>query len=181
MKIIIRLALILLSALLVINLAPVARAASATIEGIVTDANDRPLPQAEIRIQGREGSGLNATIKTDSRGHYSYGGLSDGTFKVTLSVNGTVKASIANATTQLGQRETLNFTLKKISAARPSAVGKHYVWVAAPTGSQIAGSWLEVPDNPRKMPVGMKERLDWGGNAAVRQIQANSGQARNGM
>jgi hypothetical protein len=60
-------------------------------------------------------------------------------------------------------------------------VGKHYVWVAAPTGSQIAGSWLEVPDNPRKMPVGMKERLDWGGNAAVRQIQANSGQNGNGM
>jgi len=181
MKTIIRSSLVLLSVWVVINLAPVARAASATIEGIVTDANGRPLPQAEVRIQGREGSGLNAKIKTDSRGHYSYGGLSDGTFKVTLSVNGTVKASIANVTTQLGQSEKLNFALTKIAAARPSAAGKHYIWVPASTGSQLSGSWVEVNENPRKLPVGMRERVNWSGNAAVRNIQANAGQAREGM
>jgi hypothetical protein len=181
MKTIIHSALVLLSALLVINLAPVARAASATIEGIVTDANSRPLPQAEVRIQGREGSGLNATIKTDSRGHYSYGSLSDGTFRVTLSVNGTVKASIANVTTQVGQTERLNFALTKIAAARPSAVGKHYIWVPTSTGSQLSGSWVEVNENPRQMPVGMRERVDWSANAAVRNIQGNAGQARQGM
>ena len=181
MKTIIRSSLILLSVLLVINLAPVARAASATIEGIVTDVNGRPIPQAEVRIQGREGSGLDATIKTDRRGHYSYGGLSDGTFKVTLSVNGTVKASIANATTELGQTEQLNFALTKIAAARPSAAGKHYIWVPASTSSRLSGSWVEVNGDPNKMPVGMRERVNWSGNAAVRRIQANAGAARQGM
>jgi hypothetical protein len=181
MKTIIRSSLILLSVLLVITLAPAARAASATIEGIVTDVNGRPIPRAEVRIQGREGSGLNATIKTDRRGHYSYGGLSDGTFKVTLSVNGTVKASIANVTLQLGQNEQLNFALTKIAAARPSAVGKHYIWVPASTGSQVSGSWVEVNADPSKMPVGMRERVNWSANAAVRHIQANAGQARQGL
>ena len=155
-----------------------ALAASATIEGMVTDDKGQALQQAQIRIEGREGSGLNQVIKTDGRGHYSYSGLSSGTFKVTLLVDGKVKASIANVMAEVGQTEKLNFSLKKSAAARPTAAGKHYVWVPSSTGSQLAGSWVEINDDPTKLPVGMKDRLDWKANATLRQIQANAGQAR---
>ncbi len=153
-------------------------AASATIEGLVTDDKGQPMPEAQVRIEGREGSGLNQITKTDARGHYSYSGLGSGTFKVTLIVDGKVKASIANVLAEVGQTEKLNFSLKKSAAARPTATGKHYVWVPAATGSQLAGSWVEINDDPNKKPAGMKERLEWKANATLRQIQANAGQAR---
>jgi hypothetical protein len=154
-------------------------AASGTIEGTVTDEKGQPLSQAQVRIEGREGSGLNQVVRTDARGGYRFTGLSDGTFRVTLMVDGYVKASIANAMAQTGQVEKLNFTLKKTAMAKPSATGKHYVWVPAPTGSHLSGSWVEVDDNPnKKLPVGMKDRMDWNANATLRHIQSNAGQAR---
>ena len=154
-------------------------AASATIEGMVTNENGQPLPQAQVRIEGREGSGLNQVLRTDARGHYSLSGLSDGTFKVTLIVDGVVKASIANVMAQVGQSEKLNFALKKATAAKPSAAGKHYVWVPSPTGTHLSGNWVEVNDDPdKKLPVGMKDRMDWNANAVLKHIQSNSGAAR---
>jgi hypothetical protein len=152
-------------------------ASSATIEGVVSDEKGQ-LREAQIRVQGREGSGLNQLVRTDAHGHYSVTGLSSGTFKVTLIVDGQVKASIANVMAEVGQVEKLNFALKKSAVARPAAQGKHYVWVPAATGSQLAGSWVELNDDPKKIPAGMKDRLDWRANAVLRQIQANAGQAR---
>lgn len=155
-----------------------ALAASATIEGVVTDDKGQALQQAQVRIEGREGSGLNQVIKTDAHGHYSYSGLSSGTFKVTLIVEGKVKASIANVMAEVGQTEKLNFSLKKSAAARPTAAGKHYVWVPSATGSQLAGSWVEINDDPNKKPAGMKDRIEWNANSTLKHIQENAGQAR---
>jgi hypothetical protein len=152
-------------------------ASSATIEGFITDEKGQASP-AQIRVEGREGSGLNQVVRTDGRGHYSVTGLSSGTFKVTLIVDGQIKASIANVMTEVGQVEKLNFALKKSAAARPVAQGKHYIWVPSPTGSHLAGSWVEVNDDPKKLPAGMKDRIEWKANSVLRQIQANTGQAR---
>jgi hypothetical protein len=153
-------------------------ASSATIEGSVTDEKGQVLPQAQIRVEGREGGGLNQLVRTDARGHYSVSGLSNGTFKISLIVNGQVKACIANVQGEMGRVETLNFALNRSAAARPVAKGKHYVWVPSATGSQLAGSWVEINDDPRKLAPGMKDRLDWRANSVLRQIQANAGQAR---
>jgi hypothetical protein len=153
-------------------------ASSATIEGTVTNEKGQQLPQAQIRVEGREGSGLNQLVRTDARGHYTVSGLSNGTFKVTLIVDGRVRAQIANVLAEIGQVEKLNFALAKSTVAKPAAAGKHYVWVPSPTGTQLAGSWVEVNDDPKKLPAGMKERLDWRANSVLRQIQANAGQAR---
>jgi hypothetical protein len=153
--------------------------ASATIEGIVTDEKGQALPQAQVRIEGREGSGLNQLLRTDANGRYSCSGLSDGTFRVTLIVNGTVKACIANVMAEIGTSQKLNFSLKKAAAAKPSAAGKHYVWVPFGTGSHLAGSWVEVNDDPdKKLPVGMKDRMDWRANQVLKHMQSNAGQAR---
>jgi len=176
MKISLRPIALLLGGLLLLS-ANLYAASSATIEGIVTDEKGQ-VREAQIRVEGREGSGLNQLVRTDARGHYSVTGLGNGTFKVTLIVDGQTKASIANVMAEIGQVEKLNFALKKSAVARPAAQGKHYVWVPSATGSQLAGSWVEVNDDPRKIPVGMKERLDWRANSVLRQIQANAGQAR---
>ncbi|HEY2123933.1 MAG TPA: carboxypeptidase-like regulatory domain-containing protein [Chthoniobacterales bacterium] len=172
-----RSAVVVLSGLLLLSVNVFA--ASATIEGVVTDDKGQALSQAQVRIEGREGSGLNQVIRTDAHGNYRFTGLSDGTFRVTLIVDGIVKASIANAMAQTGQVEKLNFSLKKAAVAKPSASGKHYVWVPSPTGSQLAGSWVEVDDKSnKKLPVGMKDRMDWNANATIRHIQSNAGAAR---
>jgi hypothetical protein len=155
-----------------------AYATSAIIEGVVIDEKGQQLRDAQIRVEGREGSGLNQLVRTDGAGHYRVSGLGNGTFRVSLIVGGQVKACIANVLAEIGQVETLNFSLKKSAAAHPAAAGKHYVWVPAATGSQLAGSWVEINDNPKKLPVGMKDRMDWRANAVLRQIQANAGQAR---
>jgi len=161
-------------------------ATSATIEGIVSDQNYKPMSGAQIRVEGREGSGLNTLTRTDDRGHYSVSGLSDGTFRVSLIIGGQVKACIANVLATMGQSQTLNFSLAKAGGAiagphvdaRPLAAGRHYVWVPMPTGSHLAGYWVEVDDHQTAISAGMRERLNNRANNYVKQIQSNAGTMR---
>jgi hypothetical protein len=55
-----------------------------------------------VRIEARNGSNFSRIVKTDATGHYTSDGLAVGIYKVTLVVNGAVKASILNASTQSG-------------------------------------------------------------------------------
>src|SRR5207249_618455 len=86
-------------------------------------------------------------VKTDATGHYISDHLGAGTYRVTLVVNSSVKASIVNAKTQLGKSTQLNFdlTAKMASAKRRT----HSVWVPTPTGTMIGGTgqWIDVYDD----------------------------------
>jgi hypothetical protein len=85
-------------------------------------------------------------LKTDASGHYISDGLAVGTYKVTLLVNGSVKASIMNAKTESGKPSQLNFDL----TAKTAPVNKHthMVYVQPDTGTLIGGGrWVEVDDN----------------------------------
>ena len=78
-----------------------------------------------------------------------------GVYRVTLVVNGAVKASITNTKTKADQTTQLNFDLKPVAAAQASAgqkKGKHMVWVPPATGSHIGGSWVEVDDGAQSAP-----------------------------
>jgi len=78
-----------------------------------------------------------------------------GVYRVTLVVNGAVKASITNTKTKADQTTQLNFDLKPVAAAQASAgqkKGKHMVWVPPATGSHIGGSWVEVDDGAKTEP-----------------------------
>ncbi len=146
---------------------------SAGLSGFVKDSSGKPIPGAEIRIQGSDANKI-GKIHTKGDGHYSYPALEDGTYAVTLLVDGVTKASISNVRTKAGATETLNFEFVKGSMARPFAAGKHYVWVPKQTGTHL-GDWMEVEKDGRAMPSGMAERLNNQGNALARHIQ-NSGQ-----
>src|ERR1700732_1235828 len=120
-----------------------ARGGPPTLEGIVKDATGRPIKGADVRIEAKNFSKI---VKTDASGHYISDGLAVATYKVTLVVNGSVKASIMNAKTQLGKPTQLNFDL----TAKTASVKKHthMVWCPPETGTLIGGGrWIEVDDN----------------------------------
>ena len=118
---------------------------AASIQGIVKDAKGEPIKGADVRIESRDGKQLFRTVKTDPRGRYTSQGLQPGGYRVTLLVNGTVKASIANTQTKAKQPTELNFDFKPASQSASAANGrKHMVWVPNRTGSHIGGNWVEV-------------------------------------
>ena len=130
--------------------AATAWAGPASIQGIVKDAQGKPIKGADVRIESRDGKQLFNTVKTDTQGRYISQGLQPGVYRVSLVVNGAVKADIGNTKTKSDQATQLNFDLKPVAASQASAAGKsgkHRVWVPSNTGSHIGGSWVEVDDS----------------------------------
>src|SRR5215469_3864591 len=117
-------------------------AGTSSLQGIVKDPTGRPIKGADVRIEAKN---FAKVVKTDANGHYVSDGLAVGAYRVTLVVNGTVKASILNAKTQVGKPTQLNFdlTAKAASATKHT----HKVWVGPSLGSHIGGHWIDVDDN----------------------------------
>ena len=117
-----------------------------SLQGTVKDSQGHPVKGAEVRIESKNAK-FSKTITTDAKGHYLCDGLTAGTdYKVTVVVNGTVKASILNTRTGAGKPTELNFDLRQAQAkASPK---KHLVWIPLETGTHIGsnGHWLEVDD-----------------------------------
>ena len=126
-------------------------AGPASIQGIVRDAQGKPIKNADVRIESRDGKQLFNTVKTDTQGRYISQGLQPGVYRVSLVVNGAVKTAINNTKTKSDQATQLNFDLKPAAAGQAQAAttqkkGKHMVWVPPSTGSHMGGRWVEVPD-----------------------------------
>jgi serine/threonine protein kinase len=120
---------------------------AASIQGFVKDPKGEPIKGTDVRIESRDGKQVFSTVKTDSKGRYISQGLQPGVYRVTLLVNGAVKASIMNTQTKANQPTQLNFELKPPSqAGNISKGGKRMVWVPSRTGSHIGGNWVEVDD-----------------------------------
>ena len=124
-----------------------ASAASSVLQGIVKDVNGHPIKGADIRIEATKTGRLLTTVKTNVNGRYSLEGLAAGNYRVTLVVNGAVKASINNTTLEPGESTQLNFGLKQTRASVTVTKGKHRVWMPAFTGSRLPGRWVEVDDS----------------------------------
>jgi Carboxypeptidase regulatory-like domain len=124
-------------------------AGGSAIQGVVKDAKGQAIKGADVRIESKDGKQHFNAVKTDAKGRYVSDGLPVGVYKVTLMVNGAVKASITNTKTKADQTTQLNFDLKPLPVAQANAgqkKGKHMVWVPAGTGTHIGGRWVEVPD-----------------------------------
>ena len=120
-----------------------------SIQGIVKDAKGQPIKGADVRVESRDGKQLFTTVKTDGKGHYISQGLKPGVYRVSLVVNGAVKASIMNTSAKADQATQLNFDLKPAVTSQTAAgqkTGKHMVWMPPSTGSHTGGRWVEVDD-----------------------------------
>jgi hypothetical protein len=117
---------------------------TSAFEGVVRDPAGHPVKGADVRIEATNGSSFSRIVKTDAIGHYTSDGLAVGIYKVTVVVNGVVKASVLNASTQSGKHTQLNFEL----TPKTKFVKTHKVWIAADTGTHIGGGqWIDVDDN----------------------------------
>jgi Carboxypeptidase regulatory-like domain len=150
-----------------------AYAEGATLRGQVSDSHGKPLPDAVIRVEGKEGSSKAKAVKTNPQGHYVSSGYGSGTFNIVLVMNGTVKAFIANVALEEGQTSTLNFELQGSKSVRPFTKGKHYVLAGAETGTNV-GRWIEVDDKPTASAAA-QTRSSAGGSNTMRRIQDTSG------
>jgi hypothetical protein len=121
-----------------------------SIQGTVKDPRGQPIKGADVRVESRDGKQVFNTVKTDGKGHYVSQGLKPGVYRVSLVVNGAVKASIMNTSTKADQATQLNFDLKPVAsglAAAGQKTGKHMVWMPASTGTHTGGRWVEVDDS----------------------------------
>src|SRR5437879_341267 len=150
-------------------------AGPASIQGIVKDAQGKPIKGADVRIESRDGKQLFNTVKTDGQGRYISEGLQPGVYRVSLVVNGAVKAAIGNTKTKSDQTTQLNFDLRPVPAKEVAAAekkGKHMVWMPPSTGSHTGGRWVEVPDGASE-PGALNVKRASG--EELRQRQLNSG------
>jgi hypothetical protein len=156
-------------------------AGTSAVEGTIKDANGQSISGAEVRVEARNGGHVNAAVHSDSKGHYIFNGLSPGaTYRVTLTVNHVVKASINNVLAKNGATE-LNFDLKTgpVSGNRyATRKGKRYVYIPAETGSHLGGRWVEVDENGQPDSVGVNN-VERAGSEALRRMQSNSGAVGN--
>jgi hypothetical protein len=130
-------------------------AGPSAIQGLVKDAKGQAIKGADVQIASKDGKQQFNTVKTDAKGRYISESLPVGIYRVTLVVNGAVKASITNTNTKADQTTQLNFDLKPVPAAQTSAgqkKGKHMVWMPPTTGSHTGGRWVEVDDNGSSDP-----------------------------
>jgi hypothetical protein len=109
------------------------------LEGTVMDSHWHPVSNAIVRIEAKKG-GFSDSVKTDANGHYSFGNLDPGTHRVTLLVNGMVKAMINNAKTTSGESRRLDFNL----TGRLGARATHLVYLTEEKGSHLGGHWVDV-------------------------------------
>lgn len=121
--------------------------AGGAVQGIVRDSRGDRIKGAEIRIEGRDGNVLKI-IKTDATGHYFSDNLAIGTdYRLTLVVNGSIKASLLNVRAGADKPAELSFYLRPGNRSS----NKHMVWIPdQPIGTHVgAGHWTEVDENGR--------------------------------
>jgi hypothetical protein len=121
-------------------------AQTSSVEGNVVGADGRPLKDAEIRFEQREGQVSPIISRTDAKGHYT-AALPRGVYKLRLVTAGKVRVSITVQAT--GANSRIDFDL------RPSAGEKikHYVWVGGGTGSHLPGRWVEAGIRAARSPT----------------------------
>ena len=103
-------------------------AQTSAIEGDVKAADGSPLKGGLIKIEREDIKG-HYQVKTDKKGHYYYGGLPLGQYKVTLEVDGKDVDFVDKVRTQLGDPKEIPFDMHA-SAQKQQALNQ-----AAETGT----------------------------------------------
>jgi hypothetical protein len=84
---------------------------TSAIVGQVIDATNASIPNATVTITNRE-TGLQRSAKTDAEGRFNFPQLKPGTYTVKVEALGFAPQQNDNVISGLGQKQTVNFTLK---------------------------------------------------------------------
>jgi hypothetical protein len=84
---------------------------TSAIVGQVTDVTNAAIPGALVTITNRE-TGLQRSAKTDNEGRFNFPQLKPGTYSVRAEAGGFDPQQYDNVFSGLGQKQTVNFTLK---------------------------------------------------------------------
>jgi len=84
---------------------------TSAIIGQVTDATNAAIPNATVTITNRE-TALQRTAKTDDEGRFNFPQLNPGAYSVKVEAEGFDPQQNDNVLSGLGQKQTVNFTLK---------------------------------------------------------------------
>lgn len=87
------------------------QAATATIEGIVTDQNNAVVPGAKVTVKNVD-TGLTREITTDSSGIYRITALPPGTYQIAASGQGFAENKYGSVTLTVGQKLNLDLALR---------------------------------------------------------------------
>ena len=80
-------------------------------EGDVKGEDGKPLVKVPVHLDRKDIKG-NYKVNTDKKGHYYYGGLPIGTYKIWVEVDGKERDSVDNVRSGLGDAKVINFDLK---------------------------------------------------------------------
>src|SRR5579863_6646978 len=97
-------------------------AQTTAFEGDVTGEDGKGLKDAVVHIDRKDIKG-NYKVKTDKKGHYYYGGLPIGTYRISVEVDGKERDSIDNVRSKLGDPTDVPFDLKEATARAAAAAG----------------------------------------------------------
>ncbi len=143
--------LVLLSALFLFpaRLWPQGETTSAIV-GQVTDATIAATPGATVTITNRE-TGLRRSLKTDGEGRFNFPQLKPGTYSVKVQAEGFDPQQNDNVFSGLGQKQTVNFTLRVAQANQTVEVSGVPPLINpgnANTSTNLNGPALENLPNP---------------------------------
>src|SRR5262249_32881775 len=84
---------------------------SSSVEGTVTDPSGAAVPSAKITLVNK-GTGIQASVETNSAGYYLFPSLPAGTFRIIAAGSGFKTNEVDDLIVEVGIRRTANVTLE---------------------------------------------------------------------
>ncbi|MBZ5605024.1 MAG: tetratricopeptide repeat protein [Acidobacteriia bacterium] len=90
-------------------------AQTVAFEGDVKGEDGKPVQKAVIKIERKDIKG-NYKVNTDKKGHYFYGGLPNGTYKISVEIEGKERDMVDNVKSKFGDPTNVSFDLAQAAA-----------------------------------------------------------------
>jgi hypothetical protein len=123
---------------------------TSAILGQVTDSSSAVVPAATVTVVNRE-TGLKRTAKTDDAGRFNFPQLKPGTYTVKVEAQGFEPQQADNVVSGLGQKQTVNLTLRVAQAKQTVEVTSEAAIINpenANTSTTLSAATLENLPNP---------------------------------
>ena len=123
---------------------------TSAIVGQVTDATNAAIPGALVTVSSRE-TGLQRLVKTDADGRFNFPQLKPGVYSVKVTADGFDPQQTDNVISGLGQKQTVNFTLRVSSSKLSVEVSGEPLLINsgnANTSTNLSAPALENLPNP---------------------------------